>query len=903
MAEQETIRLNKVLRELNISLDRAVDHLSSKGFDVEARPTTKISHEVYQVLLDEFQTDMTKKVASQEVGEEKRKEKEALRIQLEKELEDKRFAQAKSEIVRAKSTLDKPKMVGKIDLNPKPAAPEPEVPVVKEAPSVEVVAEVIEQKEVEAPVADPVVEPVTPEVVNTPEPEAVPSEVAAPSEAEVPEQEESQTFETKYQKLTGPKIMGEKIDLTKFDRPKKKPTAAQNAEADAKKKRKRITTKPGATGGAPNTQDRFRPKPSGAPRVEPTEEDVQKQVRETLEKLQGKTKKGKGAKYRRDKRDMHRSMAERDIEQQELESRILKVTEFVTANEVATMMNVSTTEIISACMSLGMMVTMNQRLDAETLSIVAEEFGYSVEFVTADLEENIEVVVDAPEQLHHRAPIVTVMGHVDHGKTSLLDYIRKANVIAGESGGITQHIGAYAVTLEGGQKITFLDTPGHEAFTAMRARGAQVTDIAIIVAAADDNIMPQTKEAISHAQAAGVPIIFAINKVDKPTANPEKIKEGLAQMNLLVEDWGGKIQSQDISAKTGLGIKELLEKVLLEAELLDLKANPDRLANGTVVEALLDKGRGYVSTVLVQNGTLKIGDYVLAGTCSGKIKAMQDERGQNIKVAGPATPISILGLDGAPQAGDKFKVYEDEKEAKQIASKRAQLMREQSVRTQRHITLDEIGRRIALGDFKELNVILKGDVDGSVEALTDSFQKLSTDEIQVNIIHRAVGAITESDVLLASASDAIIIGFNVRPMGNARDLAEKEEIDIRTYSIIYDAINDLKDAMEGMLSPEMKEEINGTAEVRETFKISKIGTIAGCMVLTGKIFRDSKIRLIREGVVVYTGELTSLKRFKDDAKEVAKGYDCGMQIKNYNDLYEKDIIEAYKEVAVKKKLK
>ena len=903
MAEQETIRLNKVLRELNISLDRAVDHLSSKGFDVEARPTTKISNEVYQVLLDEFQTDMTKKVASQEVGEEKRKEKEALRIQLEKELEDKRLAQAKSEIVRAKSTLDKPKMVGKIDLNPKPAAPEPEVPVVKEAPSVEVVAEVAEQKEAEAPVVDPVVEPVTPEAVNAPEPEVFPSEVAAPAVTEAVEQEESQTLETKYQKLTGPKIMGEKIDLTKFDRPKKIPTAAQNAEADAKKKRKRITTKPGATGGAPNTQDRFRPKPSGAPRVEPTEEDVQKQVRETLEKLQGKTKKGKGAKYRRDKRDMHRSMAERDIEQQELESRILKVTEFVTANEVATMMNVSTTEIISACMSLGMMVTMNQRLDAETLSIVAEEFGYSVEFVTADLEENIEVVVDAPEQLQHRAPIVTVMGHVDHGKTSLLDYIRKANVIAGESGGITQHIGAYAVTLEGGQKITFLDTPGHEAFTAMRARGAQVTDIAIIVAAADDNIMPQTKEAISHAQAAGVPIIFAINKVDKPTANPEKIKEGLAQMNLLVEDWGGKIQSQDISAKTGLGIKELLEKVLLEAELLDLKANPDRLANGTVVEALLDKGRGYVSTVLVQNGTLKIGDYVLAGTCSGKIKAMQDERGQNIKVAGPATPISILGLDGAPQAGDKFKVYEDEKEAKQIASKRAQLMREQSVRTQRHITLDEIGRRIALGDFKELNVILKGDVDGSVEALTDSFQKLSTDEIQVNIIHRAVGAITESDVLLASASDAIIIGFNVRPMGNARDLAEKEEIDIRTYSIIYDAINDLKDAMEGMLSPEMKEEINGTAEVRETFKISKIGTIAGCMVLTGKIFRDSKIRLIREGVVVYTGELTSLKRFKDDAKEVAKGYDCGMQIKNYNDLYEKDIIEAYKEVAVKKKLK
>ncbi len=586
----------------------------------------------------------------------------------------------------------------------------------------------------------------------------------------------------------------------------------------------------------------------------------------------------------------------------EAESKMLKVTEFVTASEVATMMNVPVTDIISACMSLGMMVTMNQRLDAETLSIVAEEFGYQVEFVTADIEEAIEADEDKPEDLKLRAPIVTVMGHVDHGKTSLLDYIRKENVIAGESGGITQHIGAYGVTLESGQQIAFLDTPGHEAFTAMRARGAQVTDIAIIVVAADDDIMPQTKEAISHAQAAGVPIVFAINKIDKPTANPEKIKEGLANMNLLVEDWGGKIQSHDISAKTGDGINELLEKVLLEAELLELKANPDKLSNGTVVEAFLDKGRGYVATILVQAGTLHVGDYVLAGKNSGKVKAMFDERGNELEKAGPSRPVSILGLDGAPQAGDKFNVFEDEREAKQIAAKRTQLQREQSVRTQRHITLDEIGRRIALGDFQELNIILKGDVDGSVEALTDSFQKLSTEEIQVNIIHKGVGAITESDVLLATASDAIIIGFNVRPMGNARQLAEKEEIDIRTYSIIYDAINDVKDAMEGMLSPELKEEITGNAEIRETFKISKIGTIAGCMVTSGKIFRNSGIRLIRDGVVVYTGELASLKRFKDDAKEVAKGYDCGMQIKNYNDLKEGDVIEAFQEVEVKKTL-
>ncbi|MEQ8216597.1 MAG: translation initiation factor IF-2 [Arenibacter sp.] len=939
MADNATIRLNKVLRELNISLDRAVDYLGSKGHDIDARPTTKISNEVYQVLLDEFQTDMSKKVASKEVGEEKRKEKEAIRLQLEQEQEEKKLAREKraekDNVIKGRVELAGPKTVGKIDLDagkkPAPAEPVKSEEVVPEktqekAPEKveEKIPEVVAKEEPKVEVPEKVDVPEAKKVEETPKSETVKPEEVKEVKAEKEEMKEetpaeqegsaeNEVIATKYQKLSGPKIMGDKIDLTKFEKPKKKKEAPKAGDtADRKKRRKRIVSKPGteSTSRPPAAKGRG-PVVRRAPgqrfvsnaKVEPTEEDVQKQVRETLEKLQGKSKKGKGAKYRRDKRDQHRQQTEKDLEQQELESKILKVTEFVTASEVATMMDVPTTKIISACMSLGIMVTMNQRLDAETLSIVADEFGYEVEFVTADLEESIVEEEDSPEDLKPRAPIVTVMGHVDHGKTSLLDYIRKENVIAGESGGITQHIGAYGVTLENGQMISFLDTPGHEAFTAMRARGAQVTDIAIIVVAADDDIMPQTKEAISHAQAAGVPIIFAINKIDKPTANPEKIKDGLAQMNLLVEDWGGKIQSHDISAKTGLGVKELLEKVLLEAELLELKANPNKLASGTVVEAFLDKGRGYVSTILVQAGTLKIGDYVLAGTCSGKVKAMQDERGNIIKEVGPSRPISILGLDGAPQAGDKFNVLEDEREARQIATKRSQLLREQSVRTQRHITLDEIGRRIALGDFKELNIILKGDVDGSVEALTDSFQKLSTDEIQVNIIHKAVGPITESDVLLASASDAVIIGFNVRPMGNARQVAEKEEIDIRMYSIIYDAINDLKDAMEGMLSPEMKEEITGTAEIRETFKISKVGTIAGCMVTSGKIFRNSSIRLIRDGVVIYTGELSSLKRFKDDVKEVSKGYDCGLQVKNYNDIQELDIVEAFQEVAVKKKLK
>ena len=894
----ENIRLNKVLRELNISIDRAIDFLESKSIEIEKRPTTKISLEIYELLSDEFQTDANKKVASKELGEAKSKEKEALRIKREAEIElllKKKEEEAK--VITAASKLKEVKKVGKIDLQPNLAKNK----AVKSKDSVE-----SSPNEIKKTVTN---EKTPNEVIIDSEKSIATTEEVVNKDVNVGNQDskdESDTVTTKYKKLSGLKSTGETIDLSKFKSEKKKESPSSS---NSKRKRRRISkpndnAKTSQKPGQRTAQkSNFKPKNTTSTREEPSAEEVQKQVRETLEKLQGKSSKGKGAKYRKEKRDQHRQKTEDELANVEAESKLLKVTEFVTASEVATMMDVSVTEIISACMTLGMMVTMNQRLDAETLSIVAEEFGYSVEFVTADIEDSIEEILDNEEDLKPRAPIVTVMGHVDHGKTSLLDYIRKENVIAGESGGITQHIGAYSVELSSGQKITFLDTPGHEAFTAMRARGAQVTDLAIIVIAADDDIMPQTKEAISHAQAAGVPIVFAINKIDRPTANPDKIKEGLSQMNLLVEDWGGKIQSHDISALKGDGVDDLLEKVLLEAELLELKANPNRASSGTVVEAFLDKGRGYVSTILVQTGTLKIGDYVLAGKNSGKVKAMHDERGNTVETAGPSSPISILGLDGAPQAGDKFIVFSDEREAKQIAVKRTQLQREQSVRTQRHITLDEIGRRIALGDFKELNIILKGDVDGSVEALTDSFQKLSTEEIQVNIIHKAVGAITESDVLLASASDAIIIGFNVRPTGNARQIADKEEIDIRIYSIIYDAINDLKDAMEGMLSPDFKEEITGTSEVRETFKISKIGTIAGCMVTTGKIFRNCGIRLIRDGVVIYSGELASLKRFKDDVKEVAKGYDCGIQIKNYNDLKEGDIIEGFQQVEIKKKLK
>ena len=848
MEFEKFVRLSKVLRELNISLDRAVDFLSLKGIKIEARPTTKISNETYKLLLDNFDDDKSSKVESNEVLEEKRKEKEIQRIKLEEELKirseisDNQNTNNSSSNSNNQTEIQEKKVLNK-DLNFQ------------------------EKDKIES-------SKVTENNIAT-----------------------DHSLTTKYKKLSGPIKTGETINLEKINEKQ------QEVDDNRKRKRKRISKEINRTDSNLNPEKKKiiektkKNKNNITQKIEPSEEEVQKQIRETLEKLQGKGAKSKGAKYRKDKRVLHKQKSDDEQAQIEAESKIIKVTEFITVGEVATLMGVGSTEIISTCMSLGIMVTMNQRLDAETLTIVADEFGFEVEFVKSDLEEIKIPDEEVSDNFSPRAPIVTVMGHVDHGKTSLLDYIRNENVIAGESGGITQHIGAYSVTLDTKDKITFLDTPGHEAFTAMRARGAQ-----IIVVAADDKIMPQTKEAISHAQAANVPIIFAINKVDKPTANPEKIKESLASMNLVVEDWGGKIQSQDISALKGTGVKELLEKVLLEAELLELKANPEINAKGTVVEAYLDKGRGYVTTILVQNGTLKLGDYILAGKQSGKVKAMFDERGNNTKSTLPSTPISILGLDGAPQAGDTFNVLEDEREAKLIAAKRTQLVREQNVRTQRHITLDEIGRRIALGEFKELNIILKGDVDGSVEALTDSLQKLSTEEIQINIIHKGVGAITESDVLLASASNAIVIGFNVRPTVNSRLLAEKEEIDIRSYSIIYDAINDLKDAMEGMLSPEMKEQITGDVEVRETYKISKVGTIAGCMVTNGKILRTHKLRLTRDGVVLHTGELISLKRFKDDVKEVSKGYDCGIQIKDFNDLKVGDSIEFYDEIAVKKKL-
>ncbi len=718
---------------------------------------------------------------------------------------------------------------------------------------------------------------------------------------------DSREIKTRVNKVSGPTVVG-KIDLPK------KPVASSsdNSVQDPKKKRRRIQkdsngrisiTKAGQGGGGNQRQGNapIRTKKRVIKR-EVSEEDVQKQIKDTLARLTSTKGKSKGSKYRRDKRNAASERAAEEHEKQNLEKNIIKVTEFVSVAELATMMNVSVTQIISSCMSLGLFVSINQRLDAETMSVVADEFGYKVEFVSADILEAIEVDDDVPGEVHHRAPIVTVMGHVDHGKTSLLDYVRSTNVIAGEAGGITQHIGAYHVTLDDGRKISFLDTPGHEAFTAMRARGAQITDIAIIIVAADDDIMPQTKEAINHAQAAGVPIVFAINKIDKPGANPEKIKEGLASLNYLVEEWGGKYQSQDISAKNGTNVKELLEKVLLEAEMLELKANKDKRATGTIIESSLDKGRGYVATMLVQNGTLRQGDIILAGQYYGHVKAMFNERNQRIEEVGPAEPVIILGLDGAPQAGDKFNSMENEREARQIANKREQLSREQGLRTQKHITLDEIGRRIAIGNFQELNLIVKGDVDGSIEALSDSLIKLSTEEIQVNVIHKAVGAISESDIMLATASDAIVIGFQVRPSLQARKVAEKEEVDIRLYSIIYDAIDEIKSAMEGMLSPEIKEEIMGTAEVLEAFNITKVGTVAGCIVREGKIIRSYKVRIIRDGIVIYTGNLGSLKRFKDDVKEVAKGYECGLNIDGYNDVKTGDMIESFHEIEVAKRL-
>ena len=852
MSDLNKIRLNKVIREFNISLERVVEFLSSNGHDIEARPTTKISQTQYDLLLNEFSSDRSSKVESHDLSEEKKKEKEEIRIQAEKERELK----IKTQTITSKSSIQQFKKVGEIDLNKSNISKEK---LEKTEKKVEPVKEVEEKKLIE----------------------------------------KSKTkIDTKYEKLSGLKQIGQTIDLDDF-----KKTESDNTDQKTKKKRRRIAKDIVAKDVPTNKRENLKFNKDKITPSAPSDDEVQKQIKETLEKLQTSSK-SKASKYRKEKRDTHKKRTEKDIEKTKDAEKVIKVTEFITVGEIATMMEVSGNDIISACMSLGIMVTMNQRLDAEILTLVADEFGYAVEFVTAEIEESIEDDDnDDPNSLKPRPPIVTVMGHVDHGKTSLLDFIRNENVIAGESGGITQHIGAYNVELKNGSKITFLDTPGHEAFTAMRARGTQLTDIAVIVIAADDDIMPQTKEAISHAQAAGVPMIIAINKIDRDVANPDKIKEKLSGMNILVEDWGGKVQSHDISALKGTGVEELLEKIMLEAELLELKANPDKVANGSVIEARLDKGKGYITTLLVQNGNLSVGDYFLAGQYSGKVRALYDERGNQINSAGPSMPVSVLGLDGAPQAGDKFNVFADEKEAKQIASKRTQLVREQSVRTQKHLTLDEIGRRIALGEFKELNIILKGDVDGSVEALSDSFEKLSTDEIHVNIVHKAVGAITESDVLLASASDAIIIGFNVRPSGNARSIADKEDVDIRNYSIIYDAINDLKDAMEGMLSPDLKEEVSGNAEIRETFKISKIGTIAGCMMTDGKVYRKSNVRLIRDGIVITSTTLASLKRFQDDVKEVSKGYDCGIQLKNYNDIKVGDLLEFYNELEVKKKIK
>lgn len=727
----------------------------------------------------------------------------------------------------------------------------------------------------------------------------------------VPEpEEEPEVYKTEIKKLSGPTVVG-KIDLPVEE--KKKPVSYQHVNIDGddfrrKKKRKRITKEKEQVPVVKPAQPDKKEKPGKKPtlkkrsvRAEVDEEEVQKQIKETLARLTTKGK-SKGSRYRREKREAI-SQKHREVEDRiEQEKNILKVTEFVSVNELATMMNIAVTELISTCMNLGLFVSINQRLDAETMALLADEFGFKVEFVSAELQEAVKETEDDEGDLKPRPPIVTVMGHVDHGKTKLLDYIRRTNVIAGEAGGITQHIGAYSVNLDDGRQITFLDTPGHEAFTAMRARGAQITDIAIIVVAADDGVMPQTVEAINHASAAGVPIVFAINKIDKPIANPERIKEELANMNYLVEDWGGKYQSQEISAKSGLNIDLLLEKVLLEAEMLELKANPDKPAIGTIIESTLDKGRGFTSTVLVKAGTLHVGDIMIAGASYGHIKAMYNERGIKVDAVGPATPAVILGLNGAPQAGDKFNVMDSDREAKDIATKRAQLQREQGLRTQKHITLDEIGRRIAIGNFQELNIIVKGDVDGSVEALSDSLIKLSTPEIQLNIIHKAVGQISESDILLAAASNAIIVGFQVRPSLSARKLAEKEEIDVRLYSIIYDAIEEIKAAMEGMLSPEVKEEIVATLEIREIFKVTKVGTVAGCYVKEGKITRNTKVRVIREGIVIYTGELGSLKRFKDDVKEVVGGFECGLNISNFNDIKVGDIVEGYQQTEVKKTL-
>ena len=948
MPNARRLRLHQVARELKVGQTTIIEFLEKKGVKVENSPSSIIEPAVYAILDKEFGGN--KNIEKVNIREKIALKHEAVSLGTrkgsdgasEEESGFKSEVFVKSGVISVKdevAAMSTPKILGKIDLSggrsgrlssseKKPESPKKPA-AASEISASSVPAADVKPVEPSQPVRPPVAVAEQPAPSLRPEqPVTAPVVVQSQTYDERVAADQSNLFRPEEgARLSGPKVLG-KIDVQSFEK-KKGEDGHRRRE-----KRKRITKdkveitrkqnqtatarpdgRPKSQGGGPYASQggsqhgpksglRDRKKGKSVKPVVKTEisdEEVQKQIKDTLARLTSKGSKFKTAKHRRDKREAVSARLSEEMERQEQEKNVLKVTEFVTVSELATMMDVSVTDVITACMNLGLMVSINQRLDAEALVVVAEEFGFKVEFVAVEIQEAIDTEEDSEEDLVPRPPVVAVMGHVDHGKTSLLDNIRNANVIAGEAGGITQHIGAYSVKLDDGRRITFLDTPGHEAFTAMRARGAKVTDVAIIIVAADDNVMPQTVEAINHATAAGVPMVFAINKLDKPGANPEKIKEELSAMNYLVEDWGGKYQSQEISAKKGINLDKLLDKVLLEAEFLDLKANPNRKAQGVVIESTLDKGRGYVATVLVQNGTLRVGDVMLSGVYTGKVKAMFNERGTRVTEAPPSTPVLVLGLNGAPQAGDTFNVMDDERSARDIASKREQLQRMQGLRTQKHITLDEIGRRIAIGNFKELNIIIKGDVDGSIEAMADSLIKLSKDEVQVNVIHKAVGPISESDVLLAAASNAVIVGFQVRPSAAARKLAEKEEIEIRLYSIIYDAINDIKDAIEGMLAPVMKEEIVCSVEVMETFKITKVGTVAGCLVREGKITRNTNIRVIRDGIVVYTGKLGSLKRFKDDVKEVTTGLECGLNIENYNDVRVGDIIEGYEQVEVKRK--
>ena len=960
MGNERKLRLIQVAKEFNVGLNTITDFLQKKGIKSDGSPNTLVDADTYAVLEKEFGANRSAAGARDSIRERISLKQTTITLEEAKkqEREEEKEVVIKSNVISVKDEIQQPKFLGKIDLSPKPkakaapvpqpkaeeapkapeapkAAPAPEVkaeapapapqPKAEEAPKAPEAPKAAPAPEVKAETPAPAPQPKAEEAPKAPE---APQPAASAPEAPKPEPPKDNIFRPETVTLTGPQVLGtmdvsgfvaggkhkrkrlqkEKVDVSKA--PKGNAQGGGNRQGQGGQ-----NNRPGGQGqnrsgqGGQNNQPRpgegRRNKGKNAPkpivRPEVSDEEVSKQVKDTLARLTAKGAKSKSAKYRKDKREAVAERMNEEFEREAMERKTLKVTEFVTVSELATMMNVAPTEVIMACMNLGLMVSINQRLDAEALVVVAEEFGYKTEFVSVEIQEAIaDDSEDREEDLVPRPPIVTVMGHVDHGKTSLLDNIRKTNVIEGEAGGITQHIGAYSVVLNG-QKITFLDTPGHEAFTAMRARGAAVTDVAIIIVAADDSVMPQTVEAINHAQAAGVPMVFAINKIDKPNANPDHIKEQLSQMNYLVESWGGKYQDQEVSAKKGINLDKLLEKVLLEAEMLDLKANPNKKAQGTVIESTLDKGRGYVSTILVQSGTLRVGDVILSGTYTGRVKAMFNENGKKVETAGPSTPVQVLGLNGAPQAGDTFNVMDDDRSAREIANKREQLARMQGIMTQKHVTLDEIGRRIAIGSFKELNIIVKGDVDGSIEAMSGSLIKLSKETVQVNVIHAAVGQISESDVLLAAASNAIIVGFQVRPSASARKLAEKEEIEIRLYSIIYDAINDIKDAIEGMLEPVMKEEIVASVEVLEIFKITKVGTVAGCMVREGKLQRSTPIRVIRDGIVIYTGKLGSLKRFKDDVKEVVVGQDCGLNIESFNDIRVGDIVEGYEQVEVKRK--